>query len=207
MTQIILTRHGQTEWNRVERFRGRADVPLNETGLAQAAATSRRIASTWQPVAIYTSPMSRAAKTAEIIAAPLHLDVQALAGLNDINYGDWQGLTPDEVKSRWPELLDTWYRAPHLVQIPGGETLQALSARAAEVLHKVIAWHPQDTVVLVGHVCVNRVILLNALGLPLARYWRLSQGTCAINVLLAEEGDFTIVSLNDTCHLPPEKEG
>jgi broad specificity phosphatase PhoE len=84
MTQIILTRHGQTEWNRVERFRGRADIPLNETGLEQAAAASRRIILTWKPVAVYTSPLSRAVRTAEIIAAPLGLTPRRVEGLRPL---------------------------------------------------------------------------------------------------------------------------
>jgi broad specificity phosphatase PhoE len=201
MTQIILTRHGQTEWNRIERFRGRADIPLNEMGRAQAAATSRRIVASWKPVAVYTSPMGRASDTGVIIAAPFDLTPQPLEELNDINYGEWQGMTPEEVKTRWPDVLDSWYRTPHLTHIPGGETLQSLLERTSSAVHRVIEQHPQDTVVLVGHVCVNRVILLHALGLPLARYWRLAQGTCAINVLEASDNDFTIVSLNDTCHL------
>jgi probable phosphoglycerate mutase len=68
MTRIILVRHGQTEWNRIERFRGRADVPLNETGIKQAEATGNRVAAKWKPVAIYSSPLLRAVKTAEAIA-------------------------------------------------------------------------------------------------------------------------------------------
>jgi broad specificity phosphatase PhoE len=81
MTCIILVRHGQTEWNRVERFRGHADVPLNEIGLAQAGATGQRIAEEWQPTAIYSSPLSRAVKTAEAIAKHCNLHVQIHPGL------------------------------------------------------------------------------------------------------------------------------
>ncbi len=201
MTQIILTRHGQTEWNRIERFRGRADIPLNETGLEQAVAASRRITSTWKPVAVYTSPLCRAVRTGEIIAAPLGLTPQRVVDLNDIDYGEWQGLTPEEVKLRWPDKLDSWYRTPHLTQIPGGETLQSLLERTSQAVSHAIEQHPQETIVFVGHVSVNRVILLHALGLPLARYWHLAQGNCAINVLETSNGDFIIVSLNDTCHL------
>ena len=105
MTRIVLVRHGQTEWNRVERFRGRADVPLNETGLAQAEATGRRVASEWQPVCVYSSPLSRAVKTAEAIARHFDLPVHVHPGLADIDYGEWQGLTPDEVEEHWPGLL------------------------------------------------------------------------------------------------------
>src|SRR3990167_8526032 len=96
MTLIILVRHGQTEWNRVERFRGRADVPLNEVGLAQAEATGQRVAAEWHPAAIYTSPLSRSVKTTEAIARHFGLAVQTHPGLADIDYGQGQGLTPDE---------------------------------------------------------------------------------------------------------------
>ena len=113
-TSIILVRHGQTEWNRIERFRGRADVPLNETGLAQAEATGRRVAQTWQPMAIYTSPLSRSIKTAQAIAKHFSLPVQIHPGLADIDYGAWQGLTPDEARQRWPEQIEYWYHKPEL---------------------------------------------------------------------------------------------
>jgi probable phosphoglycerate mutase len=76
MTCIILVRHGQTEWNRVERFRGRADVPLNMTGLAQTEATGLRIYGEWQPSVVYSSPLSRAVRTAEAIAKHFDLPVQ-----------------------------------------------------------------------------------------------------------------------------------
>jgi broad specificity phosphatase PhoE len=204
MTRIILTRHGQTEWNQVERFRGRAEIPLNETGLIQAKATARKIAATWLPVAIYTSPMGRAVKTGEAIAEPFGLNVQPVDGLNDLDYGDWQGLSPAEVETRWPDALDTWYRTPHLAQIPCGESLASLAERTSAAVRSVIRQHPQETVVLVGHDSVNRAILLDALGLPLSRYWHLAQGTCAINVLETQNGDFTVISMNETCHLAVE---
>ncbi len=200
-TLIILVRHGQTEWNRVERFRGRADVPLNETGLAQAEATGRRIAAEWQPAAVYSSPLSRAVKTAEVIARHFNLPVQIRAGLTDIDYGQWQGLTPDEVKNRWPEIHHAWYNAPHTTRIPGGETLGELRARGMADVNELAARHAGQTIVLVGHTVINRVILLGILGLGNDRFWRLKQDTCAINVFEVEDGDFTLVSLNDTCHL------
>lgn len=134
MTRIILVRHGQTEWNRVERFRGRADIPLNETGLAQAEATGRRIAAGWRPAAVYSSPLSRAVKTAMAVAGHFDLPVLTHAGLIDIDYGKWQGLTPDEARDRWPRILDAWYTAPDASHIPGGETLAALRTRAMEAL-------------------------------------------------------------------------
>jgi probable phosphoglycerate mutase len=201
MTRFILVRHGQTEWNRVERFRGRADVPLNDTGLSQAEATGRRVAAEWQPVAIYTSPLSRSVKTAEAIARHYALQVQPHPGLADIDYGDWQGLTPEEARQRWPEEIDAWYNRPHLARIPRGETLDELRLRAMGAVNGLAGQHPDETIVLVGHTVINRIILLGVLGLGNDRFWRLRQDTCAINVFELEGSEFTLVSLNDTCHL------
>jgi broad specificity phosphatase PhoE len=201
MARIILVRHGQTEWNRVERFRGRADVPLNETGLAQAEATGKRVASEWQTAAVYSSPLSRAVKTAEAIAQHSNLPVQIHQGLADIDYGQWQGLTPDEAQERWPGTLHAWYNEPEAARIPGGETLASLRVRGMAAVNELAARHERQTIVLVGHTVINRIILLSVLGLGNERFWRLRQDTCAINVFEAEAGDFTVASLNDTCHL------
>ncbi len=201
MTTIVLVRHGQTEWNRVERFRGRADVPLNETGLAQAEATGRRVAAEWRPVAVYSSPLSRAVRTAEAIAGRLGLAVQVEHGLADIDYGQWQGLTPDEARQRWPAEVDAWYNAPHLARIPGGETLDGLRERAMAAVRALAARHEGQTIALVAHTVVNRVILLAVLGLHNDRFWRLRQDTCAVNVFEVEDDVFTLALFNDTCHL------
>lgn len=201
MTRIVLVRHGQTEWNRVERFRGRADVPLNEVGCAQAEATRRRVAAEWHPVAVYSSPLSRAMKTAGAIAQHFGLPVQAHPGLADIDYGEWQGLTPEEARERWPEIARAWYHAPETAHIPGGETLLDLRARGMQVVKELAARHGGETIVLVGHTVINRIILLGVLGLANERFWHLRQDTCAINVFEMEDDDFTVVSMNDTCHL------
>jgi broad specificity phosphatase PhoE len=201
MAHIILVRHGETEWNRVERFRGRADVPLNAAGLAQAEATGRRIAADAIPAAVYSSPLSRAVKTAEAIAGHFALTVQVHPGLADIDYGEWQGLTPDEARARWPEIIHAWYGAPQTARIPGGETLDEIRARAMAAVSEIAARHAGRTVALVSHTVVNRVILLEILGLGNDRFWRLRQDTCAINVFEVEAGESTLVSLNDTCHL------
>jgi probable phosphoglycerate mutase len=201
MTTIILVRHGQTEWNRFERFRGRADVPLNETGLAQAEATGRCVADEWRPAVVYTSPLSRSIRTAEAIARHFNLQVQIHPGLADIDYGEWQGLTPEEARRRWPEEIDAWYNHPQLARIPGGETLDALRARAIQTVNELAARHPGETIVLVGHTVINRIILLGVLGLGNESFWRIRQDTCAVNVFEAEENDFVLVSMNNTSHL------
>lgn len=201
MTKIILVRHGHVEGISPERFRGRTDLVLTAEGRRQAAAAGRRIQASWTPVAVYTSPLSRCRATAEAIAEPFGLSPATLDGLIDIDYGKWQGLTPEEARAGWPDAAVTWYRAPDWAVIPGGETLQQVLARTVAALREVIGRHPDGTVVLVGHDSVNRVMLLHALGLPLSRYWRLGQDPCAINEIDFTEGSFIVRSLNETLHL------
>ena len=97
MTKIILVRHGHVEGISPERFRGRADLALTPEGLRQAEATARRIEASWTPAALYASPLSRCRTTAEAIGRPFGLTPTPVPGLVDIDYGEWQGLTPDEV--------------------------------------------------------------------------------------------------------------
>jgi probable phosphoglycerate mutase len=119
---------------------------------------------------------------------------------DDIHYGEWQGLTPEEARARWPKEVDLWYRRPDLVRIPGGGALQDVLARAADALRWIVERHAEE-VVLVGHESINRVILLHALELPLSRYWYLAQAPCAINQIIASSNGFLAHSVNETCHL------
>ena len=174
MTRIILVRHGHVEWLAPERFRGRAELPLSDLGRRQAQAAAGYIAASWKPEAVYTSPLGRCRETGAAIAAPFRLEPQPIEGLADIDYGEWQGLTREQAKERWPEETELWFRMPHLAAIPGGETLAAVMSRATAALRDILRRHPEDgTVVVVGHDSVNRVLLLFALEAPLSRYWHL----------------------------------
>jgi len=103
MTKIILVRHGHVEGISPERFRGRADLELTSEGRRQAQATARRSHASWIPAAVYASPLNRCRTTAEALGRPFGLTPTVVPGLIDIDYGEWQGLTPDEVGRRWPE--------------------------------------------------------------------------------------------------------
>jgi broad specificity phosphatase PhoE len=201
MTRILLVRHGQTNWNREERFRGLADVPLNEAGLRQAEAAARRIASEWRPAAVYSSPLSRAVKTAEAVAGLCGLPVDVCRGLTDIDYGEWKGLTVEEARWRWPEAVGDWSCAPERARIPGGESVADVRTRAMKAVRESAAAHPEETIVLVSHTVVIRAVLLEVLGAGWDRFNRLRQDNCAINAFDFDGADFTVVSLNDTCHL------
>ncbi len=189
-------------WNKVERIRGQVDIPLNEMGLAQAEATGQRIAAEWTLAAIYCSPLQRAVQTAEAIARhQLNLTPQACEGINDLNFGVWQGLEPQAVEKEWPEMARTWLTDPHQVAFPQGESLDRLRTRAMNALYQIIDAHPGQDVAVVAHTVVNRVILLAMLQLDNSHYWRIGQDTCAINVARWQHDAFYIDAVNDTCHL------
>jgi len=203
MTKLILTRHGHVEGIHPERFRGRVDLPLTETGLAQANALASYISANWRPRAIYSSPMRRCIATAHAISEACGVETQILPDLNDLDYGDWQWQTYESARSSWPVQFETWRRAPHLVRFPGGDSLQDLAARTADALRFVISSYqsPDEAVVLVGHDSVNRALLLQLLDQPLSAYWRLAQSPCAINEIDISGMDIKIQAINSTQHL------
>lgn len=200
MTRIILVRHGQTEWNREERFRGQEDIPLNATGREQARRVAYRLGN--DPItAVYASPLHRSIQTAEIIAAAHGLDVQVDEAFLDINYGTWAGLSPAEVAARDPEMYHLWCTAPHLVRPPRGECLEDVRTRVLRGIEHIVLRHPEATSVVVGHQVVNKVLLCAILGLDNSAFWRIRQDNACINIFIAENGSYEVVCLNDTCHL------
>lgn len=202
MTKILLTRHGHVQGIEPERFRGREPLELTEQGRAQAAAVARRIAEGWRVRKIYTSPMKRCVDTGAAIAKACGVAAEICDDLNDIDYGAWQFKTLAYAGKDDPDLFAAWFATPQLVRFPGGESLQDVAARGANALRFVIARHARDTIVLVGHDSLNRVLLLQLLGLPLSAYRRLEQSPCCLNEIDTNGGgDVCIVRLNETHHL------
>ncbi len=200
MARIIFIRHGQTEWNRDERFRGRVDIALDEAGLRQAEAAAQRIAR-WEVAAMYSSPLKRAMTTAEIIANRLGLRVEPLDGINDMDFGLWQGLSIGEVKEKYPELFDLWRYSPQRLQIPQGESLEDVRNRVAATIDDLAARHENDTVALVTHRVVCKVLICHLLGMDNSHFWQIAQDATAINTFEVRGGISTVRLINDTCHV------
>jgi probable phosphoglycerate mutase len=155
-----------------------------------------------QPTAAYTSPLSRCVRTAEIIAQPHGLAPQPLAQLSDIDYGAWQGRTFEDVRKSAPEAFADWLRRPHFAAIPGGEALDGVAMRVAGVLRLVLSQHSSETVLLVGHDSVNRVMLLLALEMPIDHYWSFRQSPCGLSILDDNDaGGWVATCVNETAHL------
>jgi broad specificity phosphatase PhoE len=202
MLSLVLVRHGHVEGISPPSFRGRTDLPLTPTGTRQAAMTRDRLAGRITPAAVYASPLSRCMSTARIIGEPHARAPVVLPGFNDIDYGEWQGRSYEEVARSDPAGFAAWRRTPHLAEIPGGESLFGVARRVADTVRMLLARHQGETVVLVGHDSVNRVLLLLALDLSLSHYWRLRQSPAAINELSHSEKDgWVVTSINETAHL------
>ena len=161
-TRILLARHGETEWNRIGRWQGQADPPLNDTGRRQAAALADRLAG--QPIsAVYTSDLRRASETARIVADRLGVELHEDPGLREIDVGSWSGLTRAEVEERFPEGFQRW-------QAGGighdGETSEQLTARVVAAVERVARAHPGATVLAVTHGGAIRAVRRHAAGDP-----------------------------------------
>ena len=147
-TTIVLVRHGETDWNRDNRFQGHADPPLNDTGREQARALATDL-STESFAAAYTSPLRRAAETASILAGSLRVDAVPDASLMEVDVGSWSGLTRIEVEARFPEGFARWLEYGH--GWDDGETYDALGARVVSGLADIAERHPNGVVLAVTH--------------------------------------------------------
>lgn len=203
MTQVVLVRHGQTSWNEGpgERFRGRADIPLDEHGRKQAQAAARRLANLGTLTAVYSSPLSRAYDTALIIAGSAGVSPHATEGLIDIDYGLWQGLTRSEAREHDPLTYDLFLSNPARATFPAGENLEQVSERAMRTIFRVSEENPEGLVALVSHKVVCKVVVCNILGLGPSGFWKIEQDLCNVNIFDVKDRQFILYKVNDSCHL------
>ncbi|MEG3790240.1 histidine phosphatase family protein [Lysobacter sp. CCNWLW3] len=200
--RILLARHGETPWNAEGRYQGQEDIPLSPIGEAQAIALGERLREVEITRAV-ASPLVRARRTAELALGPERASALQLdPGLMEIAHGSWEGLLASEIRERDGERLQAWRDAPHEVLMPGGESIQHVLdrawpafARAAEGLGE------HDTLLVVAHDAVNRVLLCQVLGIPLAKLWTFRQAPTTLNLLEGRDVDhLDVVRLNDCSH-------
>lgn len=203
--RVILARHGETSWNVEGRHQGQSfDIPLSEVGRTQALALAARFAG--EPIARATaSPLLRARQTAEIALGAQASMLVFDPGFMEISHGEWEGRLASEIREIHPELQRDWRERPETVRFPGGETLQDVQDRAWPAFAKACEGLGEDeTLLLVSHDGVNRVILCRILGLPLARVWSFRQAPTGLNLLEGPSPDhLAVVRLNDSSHLNP----
>ncbi len=201
--RVLLARHGETPWNAEGRYQGQEDIPLSPVGEAQARALGQRLRDADITRAV-ASPLARARLTAELALDGRAGMLETDPGLMEIGHGDWEGLLASEIHARDPERLQAWREAPETVQMPGegGESLQQVFDRAWPALQRAgEGLGTDDTLLVVAHDAVNRVILCHLLGIPFNRLWTFRQAPTTLNLLEGEIVErLDIVRLNDCSH-------
>jgi alpha-ribazole phosphatase/probable phosphoglycerate mutase len=156
--KVLLLRHGQTEWNALQKYQGHMDIALDDTGRNQAGRIARYLHENENIEAIYCSDLSRSKETAEIIARELHLQVQIDERLREIGFGVWEGMTYEKVKSMYPEEYEKWFTNNAELKVPGGESIDELLARFLPVLSELADKH-EGTVLVVSHGGLIKTVL------------------------------------------------
>jgi broad specificity phosphatase PhoE len=198
--RLLLIRHGETDWNRLQTPQGHIDVPLNQEGRAQAHALARRL-QTWDIHAIYTSDLSRAAETAAILGEVLGLVPIPAASWREIDLGGWGGLSDAELKMRFGDELAAVARGED-IRRGGGETMAEVQARAVKAFEELRQAHAQQTVALVSHGGVLKALICHLIGLELSRVGRLStRGNAGLSIIEFDQGRPRLTLLNDTSHV------
>jgi broad specificity phosphatase PhoE len=198
---LILVRHGETEWNVTLQYQGHANVPLNERGREQSRLLGERLASKGA-VALYASDIVRAWETAGIVGPYVNLMPQKMTDLREINVGQWEGLTPEELYRRFPDHMQEYERDPARTVRMGGESYAQLQQRALKALHTIEESHGlTDTVVAVSHGGTIRALLCHVIDLDLGNFGRLWLDNGSITVLRRDTKGWRLTCLNDTAHL------
>lgn len=201
-TRILLIRHGETDWNRLHRFQGRSDLPLNQKGREEARALALLLKDQ-SLTAIYSSPLARALETARLIKV-FHPSIPLVEeeGLIEMNLGEFEGKEAEHWLVEHSDFLRSWRETPASVRMPGGENLQEVQARAIRTLERIAKLYPtESTLLLCSHNFVNRTLLCYALQIPLDRFREVKQETTALNVLDIRGERWVAKVVNDRSHL------
>lgn len=199
--RLIIVRHGESEWNRIGRYQGQQDAPLSELGMQQAQALAERLRN--EPIDfIFSSPLQRAAKTAEAIARH-HPTVpfEHSSAIMEINHGDWEGLMADEVIARYNAGLQEWRAHPTRSQMPGGESFTNILKRVLDFKEQLFERYRGKNVLISTHDVVVKILVADALGMNMDRINRIWVTNASISVIEYGEDLPYLVSLSEASHL------
>lgn len=220
VTKVYLIRHGETVDADARRYKGHIDVPLSDNGIEQIKKLSKYLAQRCSTLlnsrstvvkkpllsdvdpsssdveqgtlkAVYSSGLSRALKSAEIIAEPHRLEPVIVEALKERNFGVWEGMSFDEIREKYPDAFDAWANNPLKFSPMEGESTIDVRERAIEAFNKIVDGHKGEEIAIVSHGGITRVILCELLGIPLENIFRIDQDFGALNVI--EFWDYPVV--------------
>lgn len=198
--RLILVRHGETMWNRENRILGHTDVDLNEKGRKQAEQLGVAFKDE-EVTAIYSSSLRRARETANEIARYHQLEVIADDAFMELDAGELDGLTFEEVMKRYGEFLKEWANDASSLKVPGGESIAEVQRRAWSAVNKLVDIHADETVIVVSHSLAIQSMINKALEMNLSNLRRLRLDLASISILNFGKSGISLLLYNDTCHL------
>jgi len=200
-TRLYLVRHGATQLSAEDRFAGEIGADLSTEGREQAALLGERLRA-HEISAVYSSPLSRTVETAQIVAGRCGLDIQTADGLREIRHGHWEGLTRQEVESRFAQEYSDWQQDPFTFAPEGGESGVSVLARALPAIREIVVRHAGQNVLVVSHKATIRILLSSLLGFDPRGYRdRLDQAPACLNVLdFRDSVRARLMLFNDTSH-------
>jgi probable phosphoglycerate mutase len=200
VTELLFIRHGETDWNRQQRFQGQIDVPLNATGQAQAARVAERLAADRHD-ALFSSDLQRARETAAPLSAAWHLAPVALPGFREQNFGVLEGLDVPTIQARHPDLWQRWLEHRADYALPGGESLRQFHTRVMAAVHELAAAHASARLAVVTHGGVLDMLWRSAHGLSLDGLRACEIPNTGLNRLRWVNGQLQVEMWADAGHL------
>ena len=200
MFELLIIRHGETAWNTSDIVRGRVSIGLSETGLKQVTLLSEYLRPE-KIQAVYCSPLQRALQTAEVIARPYGLSTQPLPDLTDLDFGEWEGMAIQDVRTKYQKIYEQWLEKPDQALIPGGEPLGDARNRALKALKEIMQRYTDGTVAVITHRVITKVLACALLGLDDSHFWNIEQSTCGITTFIHNGRYFILTHHNDVSFL------
>ena len=178
-TTVWLIRHGEADGMK-GRCCGWSDAPLSAEGIEQAKRVAAQLAV--EPLSkVYSSNLERAFRTAQIVAEPHGLVVEKISELAEMHFGDLEGMTYEEAEERFPAVYQSWMTRPMETQFPNGENFQQMKTRVRRAFDSIVQRHAGESIGIVAHAGVNRVLLCRALSIADTEMFQIAQPHCAVN--------------------------
>lgn len=200
MSKLLLVRHGDTELNSAERYWGSTDVKLSDAGFRQGERLCDRLA-TERIDAIYSSDLRRTSATAEIIASSHRLDVITCTELREMNFGELEGLTFNEISRLYPKVTELWRQRSPKLKYPGGESVDEFNSRVSQFVGRLKKHAPQETILIVAHSGSLRSLMCHLLGIDQERRWQFRLDLASLTILETYPAGAILNLLNDVSHL------
>lgn len=200
MLKLFVTRHGETVWNTHQRLQGWKDSELTENGIQNALLLGNRLKDI-EFQSIYASPSKRTIHTATLIKGNRELSIIEDENLREINLGEWEGQTQEDLIDMYPEEYYAFWNTPHLYTTNSGESFEQLQERVLRFLHRILSKHKDGNVLIVTHTVLIKALLLHCKNLSIEELWAPPYiHDTSLSLIEVEDGEMTIKLEGDISH-------